>query len=316
MTAGAHSMAVNAAIDMKNERVPDPAEAAFAASADAEPLRVGGPDAAEMEFPPPRGTSTWAKIIIPAALGVVFIAFWEWAVAYFEVPKFILPAPSLILKAFISDAPSLLSSFGITIRTTIGAFILALVSGITLSVLFSQSKVIELALFPYAVILQVTPNVAIAPLIIIWVGFDRVEIAVLILAWIVAFFPILSNTTIGLNSADHNLRDMFALYGANRWQVVRYLQFPTALPYILGGARISGGLALIGAVVAEFVAGSGSATGLAWRIIEAGNRLNIPGMFAALIMLSALGITIFFVLTWVQQALLGRWHESAMTRRN
>ncbi|MDX5364953.1 MAG: ABC transporter permease subunit, partial [Alphaproteobacteria bacterium] len=147
-------------------------------------------------------------------------------------------------------------------------------------------------------------------------GYDNVEFALLILAWIVAFFPILSNTTLGLRSADHNLRDLFRLYGASRWQVLTELQLPSALPYILAGLKISGGLALIGAVVAEFVAGSGSGNGLAWRIVEAGNRLDIPRMFAALFLLSGLGITIFFALSLLENRLLRRWHESAVRREN
>jgi NitT/TauT family transport system permease protein len=184
------------------------------------------------------------------------------------------------------------------------------------AVLFTRSKLLELSLFPYAVVLQVTPVVAIAPLIIIWVGLDHVERALLILATIVAFFPILSNTTTGLKSADHNLHNLFELYRANRWQRLIELEFPSALPYLLAGAKISGGLALIGAVVAEFVAGSGSGTGLAWRIIESGNRLNISRMFAALLLLSALGVVIFFVLTALETRLLRNWHESAVRREN
>ncbi len=179
---------------------------------------------------------------------------------------------------------------------------------------FSQSKLIETALYPYAVVLQVTPVVAIAPLILIWVGFDHIDLALLILAWIVAFFPILSNTTLGLRSADHNLIDLFRLYGASRWQILARLQLPTAMPYLLGAMKVSGGLALIGAVVAEFVAGSGTATGLAWRIVEAGNRLQIAKMFAALALLSALGIVIFFALSWLEWALLHKWHESAVKK--
>ncbi|HSZ75188.1 MAG TPA: ABC transporter permease subunit, partial [Rhizomicrobium sp.] len=180
--------------------------------------------------------------------------------------------------------------------------------------LFSQSRIIETALYPYAVILQVTPVVAIAPLILIWVGFDHIDVALLILAFIVAFFPILSNATLGLKSVDHNLIDLFRLYGASRWQIMWKLQFPTALPYLLGAMKVSGGLALIGAVVAEFVAGSGTATGLAWRIVEAGNRLQIAKMFAALALLSVLGIAIFFALSALEWALLHRWHESALKK--
>ena len=176
------------------------------------------------------------------------------------------------------------------------------------------SRVIELSLFPYAVILQVTPIVAIAPLIIIWV--DDIRVALLICAWIVAFFPILSNTTLGLNSADQNLLDLFRLYRASRWQVLARLRLPTAMPYFLGGLRISGGLALIGAIVAEFVAGTGGrASGLAYRILEAGYQLQIPRMFAALVMVSLTGIAIFLAMTLVSHLALRHWHESAMKER-
>jgi NitT/TauT family transport system permease protein len=183
------------------------------------------------------------------------------------------------------------------------------------AVLFSQSKWIENALYPYAVVMQVTPVVAIAPLILIWVGYDRVELALVIIAFLVAFFPILSNTTLGLKSANHDLIDLFRLYGASRWQILWRLQLPGALPYLLGAMKIAGGLALIGAVVAEFVAGSGSATGLAWRIIEAGNRLQTAKLFACLGLLAALGIVIFAALSALEYALLHRWHESALKKQ-
>ena len=242
------------------------------------------------------------RVVVPVLVGVAFLAVWEAIVHFGEVRPFVLPAPSSIWASLTLNFGSLM------------AFLLAAAGGIGLAILFSQSRRIEMALFPYAVALQVTPVVAIAPLILIWVGYDRIELAVLILAWIVAFFPILSNTTLGLRSADHNLRDLFRLYGASRWQILTELQLPSALPYILAGMKISGGLALIGAVVAEFVAGSGTGTGLAWRIVEAGYRLDIPRMFAALFLLSGLGIAIFFSLTWVEHLLLRRWHESAVRR--
>jgi NitT/TauT family transport system permease protein len=165
-------------------------------------------------------------------------------------------------------------------------------------------------LFPYAVILQVTPVVAIAPLIIIWA--NDTTLALVLCAWIVAFFPIVSNTMTGLNSIDRNLLDLFRLYGANRWQMLWRLRFPAALPFFLAGLRISGGLALVGAVVAEFVAGSGGAeTGLAFRILEAGYRLQIPRLFAALVLLGMTGIAIYLVLDWTSRLLLRRWHDSA-----
>ncbi len=254
------------------------------------------------------------RLLVPLIVGLAFLGFWELLVRASDIPPFVLPAPSVIAESLVQNFGSLMISLWATLRVTLAAFLLAVVGGIGLAILFSQSRLVETALFPYAVALQVTPVVAIAPLIIIWVGYDRVEIAVLILAWIVAFFPILSNTTLGLRSADHNLRDLFRLYGASRWQVLSELQLPSALPYILAGMKISGGLALIGAVVAEFVAGSGAATGLAWRIVEAGNRLDIPRMFAALFLLSTLGICIFFALTVLEQRLLRNWHESAIRR--
>lgn len=254
------------------------------------------------------------RLLMPLLVGLFFLGGWEWLVHAQEIREFVLPAPSRIGLALYEDFGSLMGSLWVTLRVTLAAFLAAALTGVGLAVLFSQSRTVEMAFFPYAVILQVTPVVAIAPLIIIWVGFDRMELALLILAWIVAFFPILSNTVLGLRSVDHNLRDLFRLYGASRWQTLTELQLPSALPYILTGMKVSGGLALIGAVVAEFAAGSADAAGLAWRIIEAGNRLQIPKMFAALLLLSLLGIAIFFLLTLLEHFLLRRWHESAVKR--
>jgi NitT/TauT family transport system permease protein len=256
------------------------------------------------------------RIIVPIAIGFLFLALWEYLVRHFGVSKFVLPPPSAIAQALVDDFGSLSESLWNTLKVTIEAFFVALILGVLFAVLFASSKLLEISLFPYAVVLQVTPVVSIAPLIIIWVGLDHVERALLILATLVAFFPILSNTTMGLKSADHNLRNLFDLYHANRWQRLIELEFPSALPYLLAGVKISGGLALIGAVVAEFVAGSGSGTGLAWRIIESGNRLNIPRMFAALLMLSFLGVSIFFFLSAIESRLLRSWHESAVRREN
>jgi NitT/TauT family transport system permease protein len=211
-----------------------------------------------------------------------------------------------------NDWATLSESLLITLRITFAALIAAVVVGVSLAIVFTQSKWLEKSLFPYAVILQVTPVVSIAPLIIIWVG--DINLSLLICAWIVAFFPILSNTILGLNSADHNLINLFQLYRASRWQTLRYLRLPAALPYFLGGLKISGGLALIGAVVAEFVAGTGGAeTGLAFRILEAGYRLAIPRLFAALFLLSVTGIVIYLVLDFLSRLLLRHWHESAIT---
>jgi NitT/TauT family transport system permease protein len=257
----------------------------------------------------------WLTYIVPVAVGIAVLALWEWAVAHYQVPRFVLPAPSAIAHSFVDDHAELLSATWTTLRIVLEAFVLATVTGVALAILFAQSRIVELALYPYAVILQVTPIVALAPLIIIWVGYEHIDAALLILAWIVAFFPILSNTTLGLRSADRNLIDLFRLYGASRWQILWKLQLPGALPYLLGAMKISGGLALIGAVVAEFAAGTGTATGLGWTITEAGNRLHIETMFAALAILSVLGVAIFFLLLALEWALLHRWHDSAISRQ-
>jgi len=256
----------------------------------------------------------WVHGALPALVAVALLGFWEWAVVGFEVSRFVLPAPSAIGQALIWDAASLAASAWITLRVTVQAFLIALVLGVALAVAFSQSRIVERALYPYAVTLQVTPVVAIAPLIMIWVGLDNAERAVLILAIIVAFFPILANTTLGLKSVDRQLHELFDLYGASRWQRLSRLQFPAALPHILAGMKVSGGLALIGAVVAEFAAGSGTATGLAWRIAEAGNRLETEKAFAALLILSVIGIAIFWTLSLIEWLALRKWHESAIRK--
>jgi NitT/TauT family transport system permease protein len=251
------------------------------------------------------------RVAAPALVGFLMLAAWEALVRWKEIPVYILPGPLLIAETLWTDGPSLLASLWVTVRITLAALVTAIVLGGALAVLFAQSRLLERCLFPYAVILQVTPIVSIAPLIIIWV--NDVFLSLLVCAWIVAFFPIVANTTLGLNSADRNLVALFRLYGANRWQVLRYLRLPSALPYFLAGVRISGGLALIGAVVAEFVAGTGGAnTGLASRILEAGYRLQIPRLFAALLLLSLTGIAIFAALSWLSQRLLAHWHESAL----
>jgi NitT/TauT family transport system permease protein len=203
----------------------------------------------------------------------------------------------------------------VTLAITGEALFVATAAGVLIAILFAQSRWVEMSFFPYAVVLQVTPVVAIAPLIIIWV--KNIPLALLICAWIVAFFPIVSNTTLGLNSTDHNLLNLFQLYGATRRQTLWYLRLPSAMPYFLGGLRISGGLALIGAVVAEFVAGTGGAqSGLAYRILESGYTLQIPRMFAALFMITATGILIFLALTGLAHVILRKWHESAVGRES
>jgi NitT/TauT family transport system permease protein len=255
------------------------------------------------------------RIFVPFAMLALLIAVWQVYVVVADVPHYILPSPVRIARAMVTDWSVLYPALLVTLKITFIALAIALVGGVGLAVLMAQSRWIELALYPYAVILQVTPIVAIAPLILIYA--PSTQAALLICAWIVAFFPILSNTTQGLRSTDHNLLNLFELYGASRWQTLVHLKIPNALPYFLAGLRIAGGLALIAAVVAEFAAGSaGAGSGLAFRLLESQFRLNIPRLFAALVLLSFTGILIFFATSLVSHLLLRRWHESAVRREN
>jgi NitT/TauT family transport system permease protein len=254
------------------------------------------------------------RVLLPIVVLAVGTLAWELVVRLNNIPPYVLPGPMAVFNTLISDWPVLSQSLLTTLLTTLEGFVAASVGGIGLALLFNQSKWLEYSLFPYAVILQVTPVIAIAPLLLIYLP---QQTAVIVCAWIVGFFPVLSNTTLGLNSVDRNLAGLFQLYGASRMQTLRLLKLPSALPYILGGLRIAGGLSLIGAVVAEIAAGTaGAGSGLAYRIAESGYRLNIPRMFAALLLLSVAGIVIYGLLALVSHLVLRRWHESALGKEN
>ena len=252
------------------------------------------------------------RIVLPILVLALIIACWHAVVQIFAIPPFVLPGPGLVLATLIADGPLLWQSLLVTLTLTFQGFLLAAVGGIALAIIFNQWRLAEYSFYPYAVILQVTPIVAIAPLLLIYLP---QPLAVLACAWIVAFFPVLANTTLGLSSVDHNLVALFELYKASRWQTLWNLKLPAALPQMLAGLRIAGGLSLIGAVVAEIAAGSaGAGSGLAYRIAESGYRLNIPRMFAALLLLALAGVAIFFALSAISHLALRRWHESAISR--
>jgi NitT/TauT family transport system permease protein len=254
-----------------------------------------------------------ARFVLPIVVLGLAVAGWDWVVAAYGIPHYVLPGPRLVWATLIDDWPVLSAALLNTVIITAGALAVAAVGGLALAVAFTASRWVELSLFPLAVVLQVTPIIAIAPLIFIYV--ESVFASLLLCTFIVAFFPVLANASLGLNSADHNLHDLFRLHRASRWQALWLLRLPAALPYYLGGVRIAGGLALIGAIVAEFTAGTaGAGSGLASRILEAGYRLNMPRLFAALILISATGIAIFLVLSLISHLVLRRWHESAARR--
>jgi len=254
-----------------------------------------------------------AKWTLPSLVMALSLLAWHLYVTLNNVPHYVLPGPVLVGQSVVEDWGLLWPALLTTARLTIFALFFAVLGGVTLAVAFTQSKWAEMSFFPYAVILQVTPVIAVAPLLQIYVG--NAFVAALLCAWIVAFFPILSNTTIGLKSADHNLQDLFTIYGATRWQRLRYLSAPSALPFFLGGLRIAGGLALIGAVVAEFVIGrAGTGLGLASTLLEASYRFNFGRLYAALILISAMGVVIFAITSLISHLLLRKWHESALKR--
>ncbi len=254
------------------------------------------------------------RYVLPTVAFLATVALWEALVRINHIPPVILPAPSLIAQTLVKDWGTLFGSLEVTLRITLEALIAATVGGALLALIFAAWRPIEYAFFPFAVILQVTPVVAIAPLLLIYLD---PRVAVLVCAFLVAFFPILANTTLGLSSVDHNLLDLFQMYKASRTRQLFWLRIPSALPYFLAGLRIGGGLALIGAIVAEIAAGSaGQGSGLAFRIVESAYRLNIPRMFAALFLISVTGVAIFLLTSAVSFVMLRRWHDSARGRES
>jgi NitT/TauT family transport system permease protein len=268
----------------------------------------------------------FTEYLLPFLALALGLLAWEGTVRYYAIPPYIMPAPSLVIVTLVEDWGTLSGSLKVTLFITFEALAAAVVGSVALAIVFTQWRIVERVFFPFAVAMQVTPIVAIAPLLLIYLSSAD---AVLVVAFLVAFFPILANTTLGLSSADRNLVDLFQLYRASRWRQLVWLRLPCALPYFLAGLRIGGGLALIGAIVAEIAAGSGGSAGsagwlaslvgihgpgLAFRIVEAGFRLKIPRMFAALLLISASGITIYLMLSALSYLLLRHWHESARGR--
>ncbi|MGO0791350.1 ABC transporter permease [Herbaspirillum seropedicae] len=251
------------------------------------------------------------RVAAPLIIGIALLLMWQIICTLLEVPPYLVPTPALIVKTLAADWSMLMASLLVTLKITFLAFALAVVLGVAIAFVFVQSRFIEISLFPYAIILQVTPIVAIAPLIIIWV--KDTTAALTVCATIMALFPIISNTTLGLRSVNPGLLNLFRLNKATRWQTLRRLRIPSALPYFFGGLRISSGLALIGAVVAEFVAGTGgTGSGLAYQILQAGFQLNIPRLFAALLLITLTGILLFWLMSALSRAMLAGWHESEM----
>jgi NitT/TauT family transport system permease protein len=258
-----------------------------------------------------RNDARWLRWTAPVAVAIVALAAWQALVVAWDVPAYLVPSPLRVAQTLVADRTLLLESLGVTVGIALAALAAATLVGTAIALLFVQSRWIEASFFPYAILLQVTPIVAIAPLIIIWVRDTRT--ALILCATVVAIFPIISNTTLGLRSVDPGLLNLFRLNRATRWQTLTRLRIPSALPYFFGGLRIAGGLSLIGAVVAEFVAGTGGqGAGLAYQILLAGIQLNIPRLFAALALIALAGVAFFAATVWIARLALSRWHESEL----
>ena len=252
------------------------------------------------------------RFAAPALVAAVLLALWQGLVGAYDVPEYLVPSPRIVLRTLIDDRALLFASLWVTLGIALTALAVAIVAGVAVALLCAQSRWIEMSVFPYAVLLQVTPIVAIAPLIIIWVG--NLQVALVLCAAVVAIFPIIANTTLGLRSVDPGLVNLFRMCRAGRGQVLLRLRIPSALPYFFGGLRIASGLSLIGAVVAEFVAGTGGqGAGLAYQILLAGIQLNIPRLFAALVLIALAGVALFALSGWLSRLALSRWHDSEVT---
>jgi NitT/TauT family transport system permease protein len=252
-----------------------------------------------------------ARTLAPIIVGILILAVWEGACRFWSVPEYLFPKPSSIAIALVTNWSVLLRALGTTLLITLEAFVVAVVLGTLIAFVFVQNKLIEASLFPYAVLLQVTPVVAVAPLIIILV--KNTSLSLMICAAVVAIFPVISNTTIGLHSVDPGLLSYFKMNKATRLETLLRLRIPSALPFFLAGLRIASGLALIGAVVAEFVAGTGGrSAGLAYQILQAGFQLDIPLMFAALLLIALSGVVLYLLMVGLNNVLLGGWHESTI----
>jgi NitT/TauT family transport system permease protein len=251
------------------------------------------------------------RVLAPIVVAIALLALWQITVTVYDVPPYLVPSPARIAQAMIEDRALLIASLGVTAEIALTALAIAVLVGTAIALVFAQSRIVEASLLPYAILLQVTPIVAIAPLIIIWV--KDTHVALILCAVVVAIFPIISSTSVGLRSVDPGLADLFRMTRASKWQTLVRLRVPSALPYFFAGLRVSSGLALIGAVVAEFVAGTGGqGAGLAYQILMAGIQLNVPRLFAALVLITLTGIVFYLAVGMLSHLALARWHESEL----
>ncbi|AYA76765.1 ABC transporter permease [Bacillus sp. Y1] len=250
-------------------------------------------------------------IIGPVIALVIFLSLWQSIPVVFDIKPFILPKPTDVLQAAIDDWHLLWPAIQITVTESIIGFVISAIVGVGISILLASSRILEVSLYPYAVILQTIPVVAIAPIIVIWFGSGFNSIV--IISFLIGFFPVVSNTLMGLNSVDKNMGDLFTLYNASKWQTMWKLRIPAAMPYMMSGLKISCTLAIVGAITGEFIAGIGGGRGgLGYAITVAAVQLKTPYLFACAITGAIFGIGFYLLVSSVSRFILKSWHESAM----
>lgn len=253
--------------------------------------------------------------LLPIGAFVLFVLIWQLGAKIAGIPHYILPKPSDILTASIDNYSNLFQSVIRTISAALLGFLMSVIVGVVGAIIMGSSNIIQKSFYPYAILLQTVPIVAIAPIIVIWFG-SGIN-AIVVIAFIIGFFPMLSNTLIGLNSTDHNMINLFKMYGASKWQIMFKLRFPAALPYIMAGLKISCTLAIVGAIVGEYVAGIGGGQGgLGYAITVAAARLQTAYLFALGLASSILGILFFLLINSFSKWVLSSWHESEMKIEN
>jgi len=255
---------------------------------------------------------TLRVLLPPLFLLAIVVGGWHLAVRLFEVPIYLLPAPADVWRAALGRSTEMTQATMITGSGALGGFFASLLLGTLVALVFSQSHAIRASCYPYAIFLQTVPIVAIAPLIVTWLGTGFRSVVVI--ACLISLFPVITNVTTGLIMVDPGLRDLFQVYRARRLQILLKLQIPNAIPHLVTGARVSSGLAVVGAIVGEFFVGYGTQQhGLGYIILYAGPQLKTDQLFAATIASALLGVVMFGTTTLVGKAVLARWYDAPLS---
>lgn len=247
------------------------------------------------------------------AVFAVLLLIWQLVLWIFRVPPFMLPSPWAVARAVVRRFPTLLTSLSITAEEAAGGLLASIAVGVMIALIFAQSRWVRRMLYPYTILLQTVPIVAVAPLILMWVGAGTASVA--LIAFIISLAPIIANTTQGLVSVDENLVHLFLMHNASPGQLLFKLRLPHAVPALFVGIRIASGISVIGAITGELYAGSSRVGegGLGYSILYASSQLQTDYLFALVLAATVLGFGFFFIVAFLEWYFLHRWHESART---